>query len=132
MSHDPHKPTVAFDEQPDSWHMHAAEEGLPQEEHGATTNPIGLILAFAGSVFFVGSVILMCVLYYRVHTTQLRQQRIETTALAGDYFKYRDDSTAAQGGYGWAGPEAAAAGQVSIPVDLAMQKVIQQYASGSK
>lgn len=133
--HDPHKPTVSFDAAPDSWHMHAAEEGQPQEEHGATTNPAGLIIAFLGSVFFVGAVILLCILYYQIHTTHLRQERIETTALAqgeNGYYKYRDDSAAALQKYGWANPEAAAAGKVSIPIDLAIQKVIQQYSGGSK
>src|SRR5437868_3021246 len=90
--HDPHQPIVAFDEHIDSWHRHTVEEGQPQEEHGAQANPAALVGAFLGSIFFVGSVIVVCLLYYGTQTTAMRQRRIETTALAGDYFEYRDRS----------------------------------------
>jgi hypothetical protein len=128
MTHDPHQPIVAFDEQPDSWHMHTSDEGLPQEEHAAQADPKALVAAFLGSVFFVGGVIVVCLLYFFTHTTKLRQERIETTALAKDYFQYRAVSDKHLATYGWANPEAAAAGKVSIPIDLGMQKVMQQYA----
>jgi hypothetical protein len=127
--HDPHKPQVAFDEAPDSWHRHLSEEGQPQEEHGAQADSLALIVSFVGSVFFVGAVIVVCLLYFQVQYTKLRRERIETTALAADYFQYRDDSDKALHGYGWANPEAAAAGKVSGPIDAAMQKVIEQYAA---
>jgi hypothetical protein len=129
--HDPHKPTVSMDEQPDSWHMHTSEEGSPQEEHGAQANPAALVATFVGSVVFVGAVILATVMYYGAHNTRLREERIETTALAADYFQYRDRSLAVQADYGWSTPENAAAGKVTIPLDKAMERVRQQYAAGA-
>jgi hypothetical protein len=120
-----------MDGQPDSWHIHTAEEGLPQEEHGSHANAAALVGAFVVSVVFVGAVILVVLLYYNTHTTALRQARIETTALSQDYVDYRDRSDRFLSGYGWATPDAAAAGKVSIPIELAMQKVMQQYAGNT-
>ena len=129
--HNPHQPTVAMDEATDSWHMHTSAEGLPQEEHGATAQAGALIASFAGSVIFVGAVILVTILYYRQHVTMLRRERIETTDFYREvYTPYRQQSDKALTGYGWAGPEAAAAGQVSIPIDIAMQRVLQNYGNG--
>jgi hypothetical protein len=125
--HNPHQPIVTMDEQPDSWHMHTSDEGAPQEEHGAQADPTSLVGAFVGSVVFIGAVIVVCLIYYNSHTTKLRQSRIETSELAEEYFGYRATSNKVLSGYGWATPEAAAEGKVSIPIDLAMQKVAQQY-----
>jgi hypothetical protein len=82
-------------------------------------------------VVFVGAVILATVMYYGAHNTRLREERIETTALAADYFQYRDRSLAVQADYGWSTPENAAAGKVTIPLDKAMERVRQQYAAGA-
>jgi len=128
VTHDPHQPIVAFDEQPDSWHMHASDEGQPQEEHAAQADPKSLVAAFLGSVFFVGGVIVVCLMYYFTYTTKLRQERIETTALARVFFAYKATSQKHLAGYGWATPEAAAAGKVSIPLEIGIQRVLQQYA----
>jgi len=131
MSHDPHhtlhQPTIAMDEQPDSWHMHTVDEGLPQEEHAAQADSRTLVVAFLGSVFFVGAVIVVCLLYYGTHTTALRMARIETTALSEDYVKYRDESDRVLSSYHWGSSELAAAGKVTIPLDQAIQKAMQQY-----
>jgi hypothetical protein len=126
--HDPHQPIVAMDEQPDSWHMHTPEEGDPQEEHGAQADPTALVAAFVGSIFFVGLVIVVCLLYYSTHTTGLRAARIETTEFYTENFvPYRQQSDRALSSYGWATPEAAAEGKVSAPIEFGMQKVLQQY-----
>src|ERR1700742_946915 len=99
--HDPHQPTVQMDEHVDSWHTHTADEGMPQEEHAPQANSFALIVAFAGSVIFVALVIVVCLLYYGSHTTGLRQERIETTALAADYTVYRDQSDRTLSEYHW-------------------------------
>src|SRR4051812_42035094 len=126
--HNPHQPIVSMDEQPDSWHMHTTEEGDPQEEHGAHAEPTALVGAFVGSIVFVGLVIVVCLLYYHSHTTGLRRARIETTDFyLENYRPYRDQSDRFLSGYGWATPEAAAAGKVSIPIEIGMEKVRQQY-----
>ncbi|MEX2218384.1 MAG: hypothetical protein WD749_06445 [Phycisphaerales bacterium] len=127
MTHDPHKPTVALDDQPDSWHMHTSEEGMPQEEHGSQARPFALIGAFVGSFAFVAGVIVACIAYFQNYTTTLRAERIENTRLADDYHAYKAGAEKHLAAFGWANPEAAAAGKVSTPLDQAMQRVIQQY-----
>lgn len=118
---------VVLDETPDAWHMHTPQEGPPQPEHGARTDPGALITAFVAMVAFLAAVAVLCVIYFERRVTQLRQERIETTVLAADYLKYRDQARQRLESYGWWDAQAAREGRLSVPLDKAVERVLAQY-----
>jgi hypothetical protein len=124
MSHMDHTPEVP--EQPDEWHMHAPVEGLPQEEHGSTVNTALLTLAFIGTVVSIALVVVLTYLYFSAYTTNLRRLRIETTVLAEDYLRYRTESDQVLHDYAWVTVEGE--GVVSLPLGIAMERVLERYA----
>jgi len=126
MSHKPEF-THPVPEQADSWHLHTAEEGPAQEEHGKT-NAVVLAVAFLASFGFVGLVILVSYLYFQVIAVQKREERIETTVLGNDARAYKAAELQRLQGYSFAAEAQARAGQVSVPLDQAKQQVIAKYA----
>lgn len=132
MSHKPHY-TQHVEEHVDQWHHHSSEEGAPQEEHASKPNIPVLLGAFVGSVAFVGATILATYLYFGVHMRSLRAKRMENTALAADFLKYRGDTNKklADGNMWW-NDDNARAGLVSIPLDKARERVIARYAGDEK
>jgi Ni,Fe-hydrogenase I cytochrome b subunit len=127
MSHQKLQHLPEHHETPDAWHLHSAAEGVPQAEHGGKTNTVVLAFAFVASLGFVATVILVSILYFQVHLTSLRHERIEDTALSAAFHQYRDGAKDRLSGYAFATEDAARAGQVSIPIDQAEQKVIVRY-----
>jgi hypothetical protein len=126
MAHLDHTPE--FPERPDEWHMHSAAEGPPQEEHGATVNPVLLTGAFIGTVVSVALVAVLVYAYFTAYTTQLRRSRIETTTMAVDYTRYRQDWRHVQDDY-----SRVAVGQetvISLPLEVAMERVLERYQQG--
>lgn len=115
-------------EQPDAWHRHdVAAEGAPQEEHGRT-NPAVLVVAFLATFGFVAGTILASYLYFNLHMTKERREKIESNVLADSFFKVTQPAEMARlKDYGFSGEAAARAGAVSIPIDQAMQNVVNRY-----
>jgi hypothetical protein len=111
----------------DQWHHHTVDEGTPQEEHAGTANAAVLMVAFVLIVGFVSLVVLATMLYFIHYTTNERRARVETTVLAKDYRAYRSAEEAKLATYGWEDRAAAEAGHVSIPIDVAMQRVAEKY-----
>jgi hypothetical protein len=109
---------------PDAWHTHTAAEGLPQQEHASVIN--SRILAgvlFALVAFVVVSVGVM-IIYFNVFKTQFKAARQETDVLARGYVEMRAKNTANMAGVGWADMTQ---GRVRIPVDQAIDRVVEQY-----
>lgn len=120
-------------EQPDAWHTHGAGEPAPQAEHGATQNFLVIGAVGVALIAVVLVTILGTVFYFRKHATQLRVERIETTTIAGDYVKYKAATQTTLAGFSWASPELAKEGaRVSLPIDMAKQRVIEKYAGLSQ
>lgn len=120
-----HTPHV--DNEPDAWHLHTAEEGQAQEAHAAKANPVILVGAWAAITFSVIAVVVVVVIFFDFTSTEVRRQRVETTALATEHHAYRDQSKAAMEQTAWIDSQD---GIVQIPLDQAMQQVIEQYREG--
>lgn len=127
MAHLDHTPELP--EQPDEWHMHTAAEGPPQEEHGGTVNTALLMLAFVGTVASIALVVVLTYLYYASYSTQVRASRIETTVLSEDYRQYRAKVHEAMTGFNWVEMDGEPA--VSLPLDVATERVLQRYSGQS-
>lgn len=128
MAHLDHTPEVP--EQPDEWHMHTAAEGPPQEEHGSTVNTALLFLAFVGSVVTVAAVALLTYIYFSTYTNQLWQSRVETTVLAEDYLRYRQQTRQTQQDFVWVRVEDEVV--LSLPLDVATDRVLSRYQGESQ
>lgn len=129
MSHKPQYTHPAPDHT-DSWHLHTADEGMPQEEHAGKANAAVLAGVFIGSFLFVGVVILVTYLYFEVQFTHARELRIETTALGQDARDYKAKTLQQLQQYTFPSDLSARAGQVEVPVPEAEQRVLAQYAHG--
>lgn len=127
MSHKPQY-TPEVHEHADEWHHHTADEGLPQAEHGSKPNSVLLFITLMASLIFVGGTILATYLYFNTYTATLRAERVENTTLGEDYRAYRDGSHAAlHDGYVWLNDNAARAGQVTLPLSTARDRVLARY-----
>ena len=108
----------------DAWHQHTAEEGLPQTEHGAHANTHALLVVFA--VIIVSTVVFSAIIgmFAINQMNRLKGERevAGLASLANDAAAYKEDAQATQSAYGWT-PE----GNVRIPIDKAMEKVIARY-----
>lgn len=131
MSHKPHYTEPPHD-QPTAWHRHIPEEeGLPQQEHGSHTRPLAMTIAFLFCFGFVGATILASYLYFQVHMTGLRREKIESTVFAQEFAAIRDQELAKLGDYYFASDDLARKGIVSVPVEEAKKRVLARYAGGS-
>lgn len=116
-------------EHPDSWHRHTSDEGAPQVEHAATINLVSLTVIFVFMSVFLVVTVAGLIVYFDRHTTSVRQQEVEHTILAEqESLPYRTQSLDALGGYAWSDPKA---GKVNIPVERAMDRVVEMYAEGN-
>ena len=82
------------EEHPDAWHRHTLSEGMPQREHAADVNVVGLLAAFALTSIGVAVVVVVIIVYYRATVVEARRQRIETTVLAQEANAYRAEALA--------------------------------------
>ncbi len=124
MSH--HEPTYLPHEreEPDPWHQHTPEEGLPQEEHAAHANTRALLGVFIFMVVFLVVSVAITIIYFNRHIVHLRQANLETTELAAQQLEYQSRSFNDLEQYAWEDPQE---GIVRIPVSKAMEKVVQRY-----
>ncbi|MFG0326037.1 MAG: hypothetical protein ACF8SC_02045 [Phycisphaerales bacterium JB037] len=132
MSHDHTKPKTPDHlelehEEPDAWHRHTLEEGIPQPEHAAHVSPKGLWGAFFGMAIFLVVTIAALIVYFDHHMTNLRQERVETTVQAERFgLKYKEESRTGLDAYRWINRDA---GTVQIPIEVAMDRVVERYAA---
>ncbi len=123
MSHDPTYLPHEH-EQPDAWHRHSSDEGMPREEHGARVNPVALFVALILMGVFTAGASIVTVIYYVQHTSSLKQELRETTNSAAQQIEYRADAMNLQDNFAW---EDTQAGTVRIPISQAMDRVVEQY-----
>lgn len=108
----------------DAWHQHPADEGVPQQEHGAHANIPALLITFV--VITVATVVFSVIigLYMTKRVSQLtaesegRGLEVMSTEVA----QYTQDALDTQATYGWT-----AEGKVRIPIEQAMQRVVADY-----
>lgn len=134
--HDPHYAPEP-PEHPDQWHRHTPDEGAPQDEHVPQANPY-LLAGIMGvlTVSFI-ALLIVVVLYYFQYTTKIRREKMENTTPSKESYDYRNelmkklDLTAKidPGTYAWA-DLASGSEAVQIPLDQAVDKVLNHYASG--
>jgi hypothetical protein len=124
----PHEtPEMPQDIEP--WHQHAPEEGVPREEHAAHANITALLITFA--VITVGTVI-FCVIIGIYTIGQVNRLKaageVEGLAAVNTISRtYKRDALASQDAYGWT-----ADGKVRLPIDQAMQMVIEQHGEAAQ
>ena len=126
MSHQHNTPELH--EVPDAWHQHSAAEGAPQHEHGAKVNPIFAGLTLLGLVFGTIFLILLVWVYFQSYTTRIQAERQEpvTDVLRTEYITARAEAqTRLSQPAAWVDRDA---GTVSIPLDLATELVLRDYA----
>jgi len=117
----------------DAWHHHSAAEGVPQHEHGAIANPGLLVRWFVGIVVTVAVLILALMIYFRSYTVRIKADRQETTLIsrAANSAKAKADADLGTNGQPpQYTPLDKKAGTVQIPIDQAIEKVVERY-SGS-
>lgn len=111
--------------EPDAWHRHASEEGMPQEEHGATVNPTALSIVFVAMIFGVVFVLLLLTAYFNNYTYTYKARQQEGVPVARAVFETEKALADARlSTYGWIDRNA---GTVHIPLDTAYQTVIAHY-----
>lgn len=130
-SHAPHEIPVQH-ESADSWHHHdLSAEGLPQREHASIANPFALFATFLGlSVVTAGLVGIVQIYYYQQVTNvggvSQTQDKEALLRIAADAQAYSQESERSLSNYEWVNAETAT---VSIPLDTAMDRIIQKYGS---
>lgn len=113
--------------EPDSWHRHTSDEGLPQVEHGSRVNVTTLSIVFVAMTLFMVVSVAALIVYFDRHTRDVRQQGLETTTEATEYaLPYRQQATDQLGGFGWS----ADGTHVRLPVDVAKQQIVARYGHG--
>lgn len=108
---------------PDAWHAHSVEEASPQEAHARIANPRAIFFGLAAMVVVLVGLLVLLTLYFDRFSTRLLAERQEI-ALSADYVVYREKSDLE---LRTAAPLDPAQKTVRIPIDRAMDKVIQTY-----
>lgn len=108
----------------DSWHLHTEEEGMPQPAHAARANPLLLVGAWAAITGSVIAVVVVVAIFFDYTSTEIRQRRVETTALANEHAAYKEQAQASLDQTAWIDQ---GDGVVQIPLDSAMSRVIEAY-----
>jgi hypothetical protein len=114
-------------EEPDPWHRHTPDEGLPQEEHGRA-NPAVLGVSLLATVVFLVGVVLVIFIYFETFTTTLRAERTESTALSKQQLEYKRTARETLNDYNVLPPTVAPQGVITVPIDQAKEKIIARYA----
>jgi hypothetical protein len=117
-------------ESDDSWHQHdLAQEGMPQNEHVAVASAPILFGSFVVISATTAIFIIIVVLYYfgsiqNVNGLAARQEKAATERLAAEALTVRSEADAQLAAFGWVDP---ASDTVSVPMDLAYQRVMKKY-----
>ena len=120
-AHEDH--TEATHSELDAWHQHDPVNGVPQAEHGAHANIGILLVTFVVITVATVAFSVMIGVYALGEMNQLISER-EASGLAAitpEAAAYRENSMAAQSGYGWT-----AEGAVRLPIEEAMQLILRE------
>lgn len=108
---------------PDEWHMHTADEGEAQAEHGRIADPrlitIGFVLMVVTLVIVVG----ILIVYFNSYATKelaRKSERLDTS----QHSAYRSSSEMELHTAGGLDP---AAQTVRLPIDRAIDRVVSTY-----
>lgn len=123
MSNDPGYVDTVHDE-PDQWHRHTAEEGMPQDEHGARVNPLWLAGVLVATIIFVAIFVGVVQIYFESTVSSVRAEKTETVDSWYEFEEQFAEDRAVLTSYGIADAEARTA---HIPIDLAMEKIVERY-----
>ncbi|MDX9911040.1 MAG: hypothetical protein RBS39_04335 [Phycisphaerales bacterium] len=112
----------------DAWHRHSSEEGMPQSEHAARINPYGLYLGVFGILGFVVVSVVIVAVYFQSYVSTYRAEKQESVNVSEDYVAMRARADATLANYQWIDMRE---GVVSLPIDVAMDNVIEKYAGSA-
>lgn len=122
-SHEHHHLAVEH-EQPDSWHRHSSEEGTPMAEHAAIASPGVLAKAYILMVAVVTGTVVILTVFFMSYLHRVRAEQQETTVLSKVFNETKNHFDTELSSYGWVD---AKAGTVRIPIEKAMDQVVEQY-----
>ena len=109
----------------DQWHHHTDAEGVPQAEHAATVNARVLVITFIGIVFGVVLLVLLIIAYFNTYNSTYKAQRTEGIPNARTV--YLTGRLGAEERLGKVGYVDEANGVVHIPIDNAIEQVVNEY-----
>ncbi|MEM1331069.1 MAG: hypothetical protein AAGG07_10955 [Planctomycetota bacterium] len=98
-----------------------------QEAHGAKANPAILSVVFVLTIATVVLLVAMVWVYFNSYLANLRAEKMENTVSYQDYAAVRAQADSQLSTYGWTDTEA---GLVHIPLDLAIDRFIQEENDG--
>lgn len=107
------------------WFRHDEGDGVPQAEHAAHVSSKALGITLIGMVFGVLFVVVLLSLYFNTYKTTKVAQYQEHTRAADPYLAYKAQMETQLNRVEWIDREA---GVVRIPVGMAADRVVQQYA----
>lgn len=108
----------------DDWHQHTAAEGMPQEEHAAQASVKALGMTFIVMTVGVIVTILLLVVYFKSYVGTYKAKVQEGTAIMQPAFEAKLAAQSKLESFGWIDRDART---VHIPIDQAMQSVINDY-----
>lgn len=109
----------------DPWHDHAGE-APPQETHGETSPLFIAGLGVVGFGVLVVSIVVI-VIYFNQVVRAEKVQKIERADMTVDLRQRRAVWEAELSSYGWINEEE---GAVRIPIDRAIESVVEEYTQG--
>lgn len=138
MSHDKHQHTPEFHDHADAWHTHHDDEPVPQAAHAEKVN-VPMVVAY-GTACFVAIVVVVAIttIYFNWYITKTKIAREEqvdngptaSSLLQAEYLNARKGVEEVEFKQtGWIDPEK---NIVRLPIDVAMKKVVDQYAKRAK
>ncbi len=138
MSHDKHQHTPEYADHADPWHTHTTDEALPQAAHSERVN-VPMVVAYGTACFAaITFVVLITIVYFNWYVTKTKIAREEqvdsgptaSSVLQAEYLNHRkgvEEVDFKQAG--WIDGEK---NVVRIPLDVAVKKVVDQYARRAK
>lgn len=110
----------------DEWHQHGPAERVPQAENAAHINIPAMFVVFVVMVVSITVMVVGLTIFYKKSMAQMAAVRLETTTQWQQDFvaDYRDPAIESIGSYGTVDAEA---GIVHVPVESAMDAVIDRY-----
>ncbi len=138
MSHDKHQHTPDFHDHIDPWHTHTTDEPTPQEAHSEKVN-VPVVVAYGVACFVVIAVVVVITsIYFNWYVTKTKVAREEqvdngptaNSVLQAEYLNMRKGVEEVEFKQaGWIDSEK---NIVRLPIDVAMKKVVDQYAKRTK
>ncbi|MFN0012681.1 MAG: hypothetical protein ACKVS8_13670 [Phycisphaerales bacterium] len=138
MTHDKHQHTPELRDAADPWHTHTTDEALPHVAHSERVN-VPVVVAYGTACFI--AIVVVCVVtvvyfnWYVTKTKIAREEQVDNgpttnSVLQAEYLNHRKGVEEVDFKQtGWIDGEK---NIVRIPLDVAMKKVVDQYARRAK